>query len=97
MQYILFHNNAIYYYIFISFIFIFQFFQSLFYIKTFFRWAGILDGQMGQEALKKHLLSTAAQARRNVRGCDVLILDEISMISAKVFDSYPCSIILEET
>ena len=58
---------------------------------VFFTWAGILDGHMGQEALKKHLLSTAAQARCNVRGCDVFILDEISMISAKVFDQVSSS------
>ena len=41
---------------------------------------------MDENNLKTHLLCHAPQARKNIQTTDCLVIDEISMISQKIFD-----------
>ena len=49
------------------------------------RWSGLFDGRYETTTLVR-LVSTLDLCRERVRGIDVLIIDEISMISRHVFD-----------
>ena len=53
--------------------------------ETVHRWAGILDGRFTDAEALERVLGQSEISQR-MRSTDVLIIDEVSMISAKTFD-----------
>ena len=54
-------------------------------------WAGLLDGRHSIEELQELIYKDVfAQARNRITNTDVLVIDEISMISAILFDNLEC-------
>ena len=58
--------------------------MSLFVFNS---WAGLDDGRHSNEALRNLFQEDQRKiaAKRRILSCDTLIIDEISMISAKIF------------
>ena len=63
------------------------------YATTLHRWSGIMDGRYAIENLDKLILTDKfIEVRERIEGTDVLIIDEISMVSASIFEQvkYVC-------
>lgn len=64
--------------------------------NTLHRWSGIEDGRYPPSEIKTVILNNAKYAKvvDNIRNTDIPIIDEVSMLSKKVFDSLSevCSI-----
>jgi ATP-dependent exoDNAse (exonuclease V) alpha subunit len=55
--------------------------------STIHRFAGLLDGRFSNSYLAAHVTTEAwGCVREKVRACDVLLVDEASMMSARTFE-----------
>ena len=59
------------------------------------RWAGQLDGRYKEDELASHIQANETDTKQKILTCDVLFIDEISMLSRKILGQleYVCRVI----